>query len=642
MEYLTYIGGTESERGEAITLDAEGVVHMAGVCHSSDLHTTVNAYCQTQPGTSSIMMARIVPKAGVPASAPSVFEATPDDWEVLLKWGRPTDEGGCILMNYSLYRFDGTEWQTLYQGTNLSFHDVDVISGRTYRYRVTAWTLVGEGDHAELHAKVLIKAPGVPGDLDVTTGNGSVVLNWTPPQDTGGDRIKAYVIQRGIERDDLQKLATVGNVTIYEDGDVEIGQFYYYALAAVNDAGQGPFGDTRRVKALDRPDPPRTFVASAGDGRVDLSWDLPTKTGGTMLLGMKIYKGTNPDNIQLLATISGSLTYRDTDVVNGISYLYYLTSFTNVGESVPTTPLDVIPFGLPGFVTDISAMAGDGNVTLTWTPPSSDGGRPITKYIIRWGEDPGSLINRNTIGNVTTFLHKDLDNGVKYHYKVSALSEGGEGRLSETVSATPMGLPGPVSDLTAVAVRNGIRLTWKPPEDLGGADSVKVWIIRGDPDAPEFDDSVIGSLEFLDTNVTPGVTYHYWARTETSFGNGPLVGPVELIAVTVPGAVRDVATSYGDGQVHITWSAPEDDGGSSIMEYIVKRGIFVTGIVEVARVSTTDHTDTGLDNGKEYLYVVVAVNALRRPVIKYCGPWEIADSRRSPPLAMSQPTQTWT
>ena len=46
------------------------------------------------------------------------------------------------------------------------------------------------------------------------------------------------------------------------------------------------------------------------------------------------------------------------------------------------------------------------------------------------------------------------------------------------------------------------------------------------------------------------------------------------------------------------------------MEYIVKRGQFVAGMVEVARVSDTTFKDSGLENGKTYVYVVVAVNSL--------------------------------
>ena len=53
-------------------------------------------------------------------------------------------------------------------------------------------------------------------------------------------------------------------------------------------------------------------------------------------------------------------------------------------SSPPSPPLP--PSGLaaaPGAPTDLSATAGNASATLTWTPPSSDGGAAITGYVIK-------------------------------------------------------------------------------------------------------------------------------------------------------------------------------------------------------------------------------------------------------------------
>jgi hypothetical protein len=112
----------------------------------------------------------------------------------------------------------------------------------------------------------------------------------------------------------------------------------------------------------------------------------------------------------------------------------------------------------------------------------------------------------------------------------------------------------------------------------------------------------------MDSNVTIGMKYFYRVQSMTTYGRGGSAGPVEVQVVTVPGVVRDLGSAFGNGMVILTWSAPEDDGGSPILEYIIHRGVFLTGMVEVAHVSTSNYTDIGLDNGLKYFYTVTPVN----------------------------------
>ena len=76
---------------------------------------------------------------------------------------------------------------------------------------------------------------------------------------------------------------------------------------------------------------------------------------------------------------------------------------------------------------------------------------------------------------------------------------------------------------------------------------------------------------------------------------------------TVPGAPTNLLVEGGDGQVTLTWDAPEDAGGSAITDYEVR--INQTG--EWISIGSTDttHTVTGLVNGATYVFQVRAVNA---------------------------------
>ena len=75
---------------------------------------------------------------------------------------------------------------------------------------------------------------------------------------------------------------------------------------------------------------------------------------------------------------------------------------------------------------------------------------------------------------------------------------------------------------------------------------------------------------------------------------------------SAPDAPSNLLAAAGDGQVVLTWDAPEDDGGAAITDYeyrINGSGPWIsTGSTE------TTHAVTGLDNGREYTFQVRAVN----------------------------------
>ena len=115
----------------------------------------------------------------------------------------------------------------------------------------------------------------------------------------------------------------------------------------------------------------------------------------------------------------------------------------------------------PAAVTNLVAMAGDEQVTLSWNNPNN---ASITRYQYRQSADSGSNWSpdwTNITGsdkNTTSHTVENLSNGTKYTFEVRAVNATGNG-VAVSVSATPALPP--------------LTVTW--PEDIKGTQNSSIW-----------------------------------------------------------------------------------------------------------------------------------------------------------------------
>lgn len=556
-------------------------------------------------------------------SPPRNLQAAAGDSQVTLTWDPPADSGGLPVLLYRIYRgtSSGGESFLIEVPLILTYIDLLVTNGVTYYYQVTAVNLDGESGYSNEASATPgppATVPGPPTGLTAIGGDGFVALAWLAPDDDGGSPITNYRLYRGTSSGGESFFKDMGDVLAYSDGSVSNGVTYYYQVSAENVVGEGGLSNEASATPAGPPGAPQGLAATAGDGTVTLAWSAPGSDGGSPINEYRIYRGTSPGTGSQIAVVAGDvLTYTDTGLSNGVQYYYRVTAVNGIGEGpfsneVSATPM--APPTPPGAPENLRATAGDATVTLEWSPPTDNGGSPISRYNVYQGPTSGGETFRSWVaGDVLTFTDTGLANGQEYFYKVAALNDAGEGPMSNEASATPQStdtVPGAPQDLAANPGDGTVTLTWNAPASDGGSPITNYKILRGTAPGGETEVATVADVRtFTDTGRDNGVRYYYRVTAKNAIGDGPPSDEVSATPATTPGPPQDVRALAGDARITIQWSGPGFNGGAPVTNYRIYRGTTSGDASLYETVGAVDsYSDEGLTNGVTYYYGVSAVN----------------------------------
>jgi len=306
-----------------------------------------------------------------PPGPPVPVTAVAGDRMVQLTWGAAAPNGAEI-QRYTI-TWDGGSRQV--DGTVLSLEITDLENGRPYMFTVVATNRYGDSPPAM--SETVTPGDDVPAQVGKPTAeplpDGSVEVSWT--EVSGGD---SYVVTTLLDGAPYGTPVTAAVSPVPISG-LELGQTYTFTVQARNASGQGgpvsPPSDP--VTAAARPDAPgnvQGFQASATT--YEISWDAANDNGSPVT----DYVVRDEQGNQLASVDAQTTTAQITS--NQTLTRVQVVAINAIGESQPGWG-DIQQATAPSPPRNVWAEQVSANTyEVSWDPPASDGGSPLTHYWI--------------------------------------------------------------------------------------------------------------------------------------------------------------------------------------------------------------------------------------------------------------------
>ncbi|MBB6564110.1 putative outer membrane repeat protein [Acidovorax soli] len=273
----------------------------------------------------------------------------------------------------------------------------------------------GAGACAIGPVEVLASLPADPGLFTASSGQvRQVTLSWDAT---------AGAVDYVVTRDGGTAACTTSATSCVVTG-LGNGASPNFSLVARNEAGTSATPQLTSGSTLALPAAASGLVATPGVRQITLTWAASGGADRYVVTDTTGGGSTEVCNTTSLGCIVGSLA-------NGASYDLRLVARNAAGDSATPATTTAATFALPGAPATASAVAGEGQATISWTAPAALGGGSLTHYSVS-GSPGGSC----TPGLALTCTITGLAAGVAHTFTVTATTTVGTG-VGRTASATP-------------------------------------------------------------------------------------------------------------------------------------------------------------------------------------------------------------
>ncbi len=440
---------------------------------------------------------------------------------IAVNWSAPYTDGGYPITGYNVYRSQTSGGPYTFIGSNntdFGFEDTSVVNLEIYYYVVTAVNGFGESKFSEESKIKVAKVPFAPVITSIESGFGYVNLTWSEPDDNGYN-ITSYNIYRSLSGSTSYGFIANTSARFFQDDLVANQEIYYYIVAAVNSQGEGKYSDPASILVGGVPRSPISLRVEISDSLVVLMWDAPLIDGGFDIFEYLVYRSLSADSGYSVIANTSELVYNDTDVVNGGVYYYRVSAVNSRGEGVASSPVSARPGVPPSAPLDLRATYDGVRVNLRWGAPLETSGYAVTGYLIYRSSDGGGVFLYLGDSNMTQYVDSSILKGLEYIYRVTALTQLGEGSPSNSTSIAAATIPERPLNLVGYQSGSDVVLQWTSPVFDGGSPvtGFNVYMFNGTSGNYTFvgNSTVQGYTIF---NLTYGLNYTFVVTALNAYG----------------------------------------------------------------------------------------------------------------------------
>lgn len=564
----------------------------------------------------------------------------PTNWDkdfVDLEWKAPQSDGGAPIEKYIIQMRDksGRAWvdAATVPGSRTNGKVENVEEGHEYEFRIVAVNKAGPSEPSDVSKPVIAKprflAPRIDRknlqkkiirsgqmlrmDADVK-GEPAPKITWTFNNET----LKTGSLENRlkIENEDYKTTFIFQKVKRADKGT--------YTVSARNDSGV----DTVDVEleVLCKPSKPKgpLQVSDVTADSVKLKWEKPDDDGGEPIEHYVVER-MDTDTGRWVPVCTTKLPEAEVPgLTEGKEYQFRVKAVNAEGESEPlvteTGTIAKNPYNAPDAPSkpDLKDWARD-HAIITWKAPESDGGAPITGYIIE-KKDNNTTKWTKALETKTPKCEAripDLVEGQKYQFRIKAVNKAGQSKPSQPSDtllakdrfAAPKIDRTNLKDMTIKAgqhLRLDVKISGEPPP-------TKTWFLNK-ARIENRDDINTDNEDYRTKLFVPVLTRahsgNYVIKAENESGRDEAAITVTVLdKPSKPEGPLRITDVHKEG-ASLKWNPPLDDGGVPIDHYAVEKMDMDTGRwVPAGRCKEPHLTLDNLTPGQEYKFRVAAVNA---------------------------------
>ena len=380
----------------------------------------------------------------------------------------------------------------------------------------------------------------------------------------------------------------------------------FYGVPTVFGATSATIGSgSAPTITITTPSSPTITQVVGSNNSVTIYWNVPSSNGNGAILNYEysIDNGTTWTSMLPAQTTS---PYTISGLTNGTVYQIKIRAVNAAGSGTASSTALGSPSTSASAPTISSLVGANGQITVNFVAPSSNGGFNITNY--QYSLDNGNTwTSASPLSATSPLIITGLTNGLTYSVRLRAVTSVGFGQAS-TASSILISIAATAPTITqGVPGNQQIQISWIEPSSNGGSQITNYQYSTDNGVNWTTFSPAQSTSPYTIKNLVNGTQYQIKLRAVNSAGPGDASVAFAATPYTIPNSPIITSTTSSDGQIVVAFAPPAVTGGSSISDYLVSvdNGFTFTSSGQ----NTSPIILKNLLNNTQYLIVLKAVNS---------------------------------